>query len=177
MVCDKVWESVASSSDSVPEQLTRLEGIVADLELSIPTGTVARQFILKRVVANRKRMLSNRLTGGSGSDELDVQGDDSGQGTMEEMLVEKKWTPANFQNVERSLERWPYPSACMHACLDALLLILFSSFMDRACTHGWFSHASHGGIFLPSPLPLLFSDLFPPDVFFSSFLVAPQAPL
>lgn len=43
--CDKLWRNAVVSSSRVP--LARLESIVAELEMAIPSGTVARQFNLK----------------------------------------------------------------------------------------------------------------------------------
>ena len=51
---DGVWETVVGSDASVPDELARLERIVTDFEMRIPTGSVARQFNLK-MQASKKR--------------------------------------------------------------------------------------------------------------------------
>lgn len=55
VVHDRVWEEVLASSASVPDQLAKLERIVADLEMAIPAGTVARQFNLKASLVTAER--------------------------------------------------------------------------------------------------------------------------
>jgi hypothetical protein len=110
VVFGQVWESVLSSSVHVPDELAKLESIVADLEMAIPTGTVARQMKLKRVMlGNGKRGMSGGGERGSDSDgkEMETPGDDSEIGQiLGEMLMEDGWAPANFQSIERILERW-----------------------------------------------------------------------
>jgi hypothetical protein len=51
---DGVWETVVDSDASFPDELARLERIVTDFEMRIPTGSVARQFNLK-MQAPKKR--------------------------------------------------------------------------------------------------------------------------
>ena len=136
VVFGQVWESVLSSSVHVPEQLAKLESIVADLEMAIPTGTVARQMKLKRVMlGNGKRGMSGGGERGSDSDgkEMETPGDDSEIGQiLGEMLMEDGWAPANFQSIERILERWGCInhslSLYFHLCLSIFLyLFIFLS--------------------------------------------------
>jgi hypothetical protein len=46
-LCEQVFEELITSNDSSTDQLARLERIVYNLEMAIPTSTVARQFNLK----------------------------------------------------------------------------------------------------------------------------------
>jgi hypothetical protein len=60
---DEIWYQMLASRDLAQDQLARLEGVVADMEMAIPNRTVARQCNLKaRLVeadrAPRKKRLS-----------------------------------------------------------------------------------------------------------------------
>ena len=55
--CDKVWESSVASSGRAQDQLAMLERVVSDLEMAIPTGTVARQFNLRVYFAKHEPSL------------------------------------------------------------------------------------------------------------------------
>lgn len=58
---DEIWYEILASSDLVSDQLARLEGVVAEMEMSIPNGTVARQCNLKACLVDADRSRGKRV--------------------------------------------------------------------------------------------------------------------
>lgn len=150
-MCDQVWESVVLSSASVPNQLASLERIVADIEMAIPTGTVARQLNLKVVLARPGMMTSmdgsvvqvrglrtsvtrwinsilstdrSRIATSDGAEEesgLGKEGVGSGHG-IKEMLMGAKWAPSELQLKNQSIESLLDRSVLRHCSNDPIRL-------------------------------------------------------
>jgi len=84
-LCEQVWEELITSNDFSTDQLARLERIVENLEMAIPTSTVARQFNLKVCPDIRAR----EATFSAGlSDEIETAG--GGWGTSEDSRARNK---------------------------------------------------------------------------------------